>query len=98
MNWVDLSAFLLLVFFSLEGLGRNFISELLDLLAFLVALVLAFNFYNFPANLLTTNFKVALSLANVIGFILVWFTVESLLMVLLPVLYLKLGLPSQLRV
>ncbi len=84
MNWVDLITIILLLIFTLEGLGRNFVSELLDFLSFAIALAAAFNFYGSLANFFNSSFKVGHSLANVLGFTLLWFITESFLGLQLP--------------
>src|SRR5260221_5151759 len=97
MNWVDLITIILLLIFTLEGLGRNFVSELLDFLSFAIALAAAFNFYGSLANFFNSSFKVGHSLANILGFTLLWFITESFLGLLLPLIYLRLKLPTNPR-
>ncbi len=79
MNWVDLVIIAVLIFFTFEGLGRSFIGETLDFFSFLAALVLSLRFYNQLAALLQSQFNLAHSLANVLGFFLVWSIVEIIL-------------------
>lgn len=78
MNWVDFVIIVLLALFALEGLGRGFIGELLDFLSFLLAFFLSLRFYNQAGNLFEANFQIPHSLANVLGFISVWFLMESI--------------------
>lgn len=76
MNWVDLIIIGLLIFFALEGLGRSFIEELLDFISFLLAFFLSLRFYNQAAVFFQTQFQIAHSISNVLGFIIIWFLVE----------------------
>ncbi len=86
MNWVDLVILGLLLFFALEGLGRSFIAEWLDFFSFLLAFFLSLRFYNLSAQIFTNNFQIPHSLANVLGFIAVWFLVETLLIIALQLI------------
>lgn len=87
MNWVDLVIILLLLFFAFEGLGRSFIGEFLDFLAFLAAFVLSLRFYNLLGGFLETQFNIPHSMANVLGFIGVWFIVEGVFFVLIQIAF-----------
>lgn len=79
MNWVDFLIVLLLIFFTLEGLGRSFISELLDFLSFVLAFFFSIRFYNYFAQIYQANFQTPHSVATVIGFVTVWFLIEVVL-------------------
>lgn len=79
MNWVDLAVIILLVVFTLEGYKKNFLFELLDFLSFLLAFILSLRFYNEASKLLAANFQLPHSISNVLGFIAVWFLVETIL-------------------
>lgn len=76
MNWVDLVILALLFFFIFDSLGRPFLSEILDLISFLLASFLSLRYYNFPAKAVETNFNLPHGLALVLGFIIVWFLSE----------------------
>lgn len=89
MNWVDFVIILILIFFLIEGLGKPLIAELLDLLSFLLSFFLSLKFYFLPAKQLETLFLLPHSLANVLGFILIWYVVETALYII--VRRLKLG-------
>lgn len=78
LNWVDLVIIILLIYFALEGIGRNLIVELLDLASFLVAFFLSFRYYNFPANFFEKNFQIPHGLSLVMSFMSVWFISEAL--------------------
>ncbi len=78
MNWVDLIVILSLIFFSLEGIGRPFILELLDFLSFLLAFIFSFTLYNLPAKFLQTQFKISHGLSLVLGFMITWFLSEAI--------------------
>lgn len=77
MNWVDLVIVLLLLFFTLEGLSRSFLSETLDFLSFLLAFVLSLRFYNQVALFYESSFSFPHSIANVLGFMTLWFLIET---------------------
>lgn len=79
MNWVDLLIILLLLLFTFEGFGRSFIGESLDFLSFLLAFFLSLRFYNYLSDFYQSNFHIPHSLANVLGFISIWFIIEVLL-------------------
>lgn len=86
-NWVDLLIVLTLFIFTLEGFGKSLIGELLDLTSFILALLLSLRFYNSISNLLQGNFSLTHSIANVIGFFLIWSLVEIILAVLAKFIY-----------
>lgn len=92
-NWVDLLIVVFLFLFLIEGFGKRFLPELLELLSFLAAFVLSLRFYNLLAQFLQNNFQVAHSLANVLGFIGMWFIVESVLVALVQLVIYKIHLP-----
>jgi uncharacterized protein YkwD len=89
MNWVDVVIILILIFFTLEGLGRSFIGELLDFLSFLLAFVFSLRFYNEVGQFYQGNFRIPYSLASVLGFITVWFLVETILFSLVHIILSK---------
>lgn len=86
MNWVDVFILVFLVFFTFEGLGRSFIGESLDFLAFLAAFLVSLRFYNESGNVFQAVFNIPHSIANVLGFITVWFLVETLLFTIIHLL------------
>jgi uncharacterized protein YkwD len=83
MNWVDALIILCLVFFAIEGMGRTFLGEVLDLLSFLVAFFLALRFYNYLGIFFESSFQVPHSVANVLGFLIFWFVTESIFFILI---------------
>lgn len=87
LNWVDLSIIILLLLFAFEGYGKSFFSQFLDLISFILALILSLRFYNYASLPLQTNFSLAHSLANVLGFFLVWGIVEVLLAIIIHLLF-----------
>lgn len=89
MNWVDLVVLILLLMFVLDGLGRGFIAELLDFFAFFLAFLFALRFYNYASIFFQQNFQLPYSVSNVIGFITVWFLVESILFSLIRLAFIK---------
>ncbi|MBI2022840.1 CvpA family protein [Candidatus Daviesbacteria bacterium] len=86
MNWVDIVIILILIFFTLEGLGRSFIGELLDFFSFLLAFFFSLRFYNEFGLFYKNFFSIPHSLANVLGFVSVWFIVETILFTLVHIL------------
>lgn len=78
MNWVDLIIILLLLFFALESIKRNFVSELLDSLSFVIAFIASLRFYNEFSQLFVTAFQIPNSLSKIFGFLTVWFIVETI--------------------
>ena len=85
MNWVDVTIILLLVAFAWEGFSKSFIGELVYLMSFVLAFFVSLRFYNFMAVVFEDHFQVPHSLANVLGFIFIWFLIEA---VIFPISYL----------
>lgn len=83
MNLADLLIIVCLVFFAIEGMGRTFLGEALDLLSFLVAFFLSLRFYNYLGIFLESSFQVPHSVANVLGFLIFWFVSESIFFILI---------------
>ncbi len=79
-NWVDLAIIAVLLFFAFEGFGRSLLSELFDLISFILALVLSLQFYNLASRQLENFFSLPHSFANVLGFIIAWFVIETVLL------------------
>lgn len=78
MNLTDAVVVACLIFFALEGFNRPFILEALDLFSFIIAFVLSFNLYNYPAYFFGSQFKIPHGLSLVLGFMAVWFLSESI--------------------
>lgn len=89
-NWVDLLILATLIFFALEALGRPLIIEILDLISFLMAFLLSFNFYNIPAKFFEVSFQIPHGLTLVFGFMAVWFISEIVFYLLIKILLPKL--------
>jgi uncharacterized membrane protein required for colicin V production len=83
MNLVDLLIIVCLVFFVVEGMGRTFLGELLDLFSFLIAFLLSLRFYNYIGGFLESSFQIPHSVANVLGFLIFWFVTESIFFILI---------------
>ncbi len=83
MNLVDALIILCLVFFAIEGMGRTFLGEMLDLLSFVFAFFLALRFYNYLGMFFESSFQVPHSVANVLGFLIFWFVTESIFFILI---------------
>lgn len=77
MNWVDFVIIALLLFFIYESIGRNFLSEVLDSLSFIIAFFASLRFYNEFAIFYLNAFHVPGSLSKIFGFLTVWFLVET---------------------
>jgi len=87
MNWVDITIIFLLIIFAVDGAKRSFVGESLNFLSFLLALLFSLSFYNFSADFFQHFFKLPHSLANVLGFISVWFLVELGLFILIRIFF-----------
>lgn len=96
MNWVDFVIVILLLFFTLEGFGRSFIAESLDFLSFLLAFFLSLRFYNEAALFYQTNFALPHSLANVLGFMSLWFLIETVFFAITHAFFSRVYLPETL--
>src|SRR3989344_9153570 len=92
MNWIDALVILLLIFFALEGFGRSFIGEFLDFLSFLFAFVFSLRFYNLAGVFYQNNFGIPHSISTVLGFITVWFFTETILFIIVHLLFSKVKL------
>lgn len=90
MNWIDLLIIVILIFFILEAIGKSFLSQTLDFLAFLTAFFLSLRFYNLAAQIFEDLFQIPHSLAIVVGFVALWFLIESILFSLIHLLFFKL--------
>lgn len=86
MNWVDLLIIVVLIYFVLEGIGKSLILEIIDFSSFALALVLSLRFYNLAAIQFERYFQIPHSLANVLGFITIWFLAETILFILARIL------------
>lgn len=76
MNWVDLIIILVLGVFVVEAFGHTLLSEVADLLSFLLAFFLSFMFYNLAASFFASQFNIPHGLSLVLGFMTVWFLTE----------------------
>lgn len=90
MNWVDLVIIGTLLFFILESLGRPAILEILDFVSFSLAFFLSFRYYQLLAKLFEGEFQVPHGLAQVIGFMAVWFLSEVIFYLIVRILLPKL--------
>jgi uncharacterized protein YkwD len=79
MNWVDIFIIVFLLLFIFESFKRNFLVEFLDFFAFLFAFLFSLRFYSLVSGLYQSLFNIPFSFANVLGFITIWFLVESVL-------------------
>ncbi|MBI2019029.1 CvpA family protein [Candidatus Daviesbacteria bacterium] len=84
-NWVDLLILATLIFFAFEALGRSLVIETLDLLSFLMAFLLSFSFYNFPAKFFEVSFRIPHGLSLVFGFMAIWFISEIVFYLLIRI-------------
>ena len=78
INWVDLGIIVILLLFALESLCRPLILELLYLASFLLAGILSFRYYNFPAKFFESQFQIPHGLTLVLGFMSIWFLSETI--------------------
>ena len=87
MNWVDLVMTFVIFFFALQGFRKPFFFELFDLFGFVLSFLVSLRFYNLAAKQLETFFTIPHSLANVLGFIVLWYLVEIVMFFLTRLLY-----------
>jgi uncharacterized protein YkwD len=78
LNAVDLVIISVLLIFAFDGVGRSLVIETLDLISFLLAMLISFSFYNFPARFFEGQFNTPHGLSLVLGFMVSWFLTESL--------------------
>ena len=86
MNLIDFIIIALLILFVIDAIDRSFIAEMLDFISFLLAFFLALRFYNLASTFYQINFHTPHSLANVLGFITVWFLAETVFFLFCQVL------------
>ncbi|MBI2012193.1 CvpA family protein [Candidatus Daviesbacteria bacterium] len=86
MNWIDLIILGILLLFLLEGLGKSFLNEVFNFFSFLISFFLSLRFYNLLGNFFEQQFAVPHSLSAVLGFVGVWFIVESILLLIITLL------------
>lgn len=82
MNWVDLCIIVFLFIIIVQAVGRSFFAEIFDLLGFVVAFLVSLRFYNLVSAQLAEWFSLPHSLAQVLGFISVWYFIEISLVIL----------------
>lgn len=80
-NIIDLLIIIILLLFTFKGLGNPFFLEIIDLISFLVSFFLSLKFYNLVASQFETLFSLPHSLANVFGFIAVWYLSEAVFLI-----------------
>lgn len=90
LNWVDLVILGILLLFASESFGRSLVSELLDLISFLLAGLLSFRYYNIPAKFFESQFQTPHGLTLVLGFMTVWFFSELIFYFLVGFIFPKL--------
>lgn len=87
MNWVDLVIIGVLIFFILDGWGKPFVFELMDLGGFVLSLFLSLKYYNLAALQLENIFSLPHSFANALGFIVAWYLLEIAFLILVRVVF-----------
>lgn len=87
MNWVDLAIIVIIFLFALEGIRRPFFFELFDLLGFTASFLISLRFYNLVSGQLSNFLTLPHSFTNVLGFIIVWYLVETGMFFLARFLY-----------
>jgi len=78
-NWVDFLIILFVVFYIWDGWGKGFISQMLDLVVFIGAFLLALKLYPFLANILVANFSFPQGIARAGGFFILGIVLEQVL-------------------
>lgn len=89
MNWIDLLIIVTLIYFARAGFGRYWVSETFDLLSFVLAFIFSLQFYSVTSNFFEVYFSLPRSLANVLGFVLMWYLIESSLFLISRTLLFK---------
>lgn len=89
LYWVDLVIIATLIFFAIEALRRSLILELLDFASFLIAGLLSFSYYNFPAGFFESRFYIPHGLTLILGFMTVWFLSEMFFYLLVRLIFPK---------
>lgn len=78
-NYIDLLIILVLIYFASEAWRHGFLVLLADFVSFLGSLLISLRAYKFTAELIRSNFNLAHSISNALGFLLTAIVVESVL-------------------
>lgn len=89
MNWIDLSIIGIILVITFEGIRRSFINEILDFCSFLLAFFLSLKYYFYIAQFYQQNFQIPPTIGSVLGFVTIWFLVETLFVILIHTLVKK---------
>ena len=79
MNWVDLVIIIILASYASDAFRRGFWAILGDFAAFFGSLLIALRLYQFTARFIETNFGLAHSIANAVGFLATAIIIQFLL-------------------
>ncbi|NLG84862.1 MAG: CvpA family protein, partial [Firmicutes bacterium] len=71
MDWFDVASLALLGFFIVTGYRRGFVSQLVGMAGIVVALVLAFSYFDRVGDLLSRILPLDDQMAGILGFVLV---------------------------
>lgn len=89
MNYIDFIIIIFLVLFVLESLGKSFYQEFLDLIGFVISFILSLRYFYLPGKILETQFNIPVSFANVLGFIFIWFFIETIIFTIIHFILVK---------
>jgi uncharacterized membrane protein required for colicin V production len=78
-NWVDLVILLIIIYFASEAFRIGFWSILANFISFLASLVVALWGFQYASHLLQSNFDIARSMSNAIGFFLIAIIFEGMM-------------------
>ncbi len=79
INWVDVLILFVIIFYAIEGYAASFWDAFCDLVSFVIAFFSALLFYSTLAKLILSVFKIPQGFANAIGFFLIAFIFEIIL-------------------
>jgi len=87
MNWVDVVIIITIILYLFEGLRRGFLEQLLELLGFFLTVFLALWTYRPVGSWLVNNVGLTGTLAEPVGFLLVWIFLQILYSIALKLSY-----------
>lgn len=85
MNWLDLIIILIFVFFIIESINTNFLTEFISLGSFVLAFLISAVFYDQVSNFFEQYTKLPHSIVLISSFTLIWFLGEISLALILEI-------------
>lgn len=78
-NWIDIVIIVVTIYFVIDGWERGLVAQCVNLLAFLASLWLAIRYHGVVGAFITQKFGLAVTWADVVGYMLIAFAAEIIL-------------------